>query len=183
LFSQFTNPLSNINLPQPTALNPVTAPTSNIVHSTPSSLARGEDPLTTFRFIVELEKEVVGAFTECKLPDVSWKPQNIEEGGLNTYVHQLPGQRKAAKITFKRGLGITNRLLDWYIEAMRGQMVSRQVTVKLLDPQKNPAITWIIDDAFPMKWSGLSLKSDSKTIAIATLMLSCGYIEVVFGDE
>lgn len=144
------------------------------------NLMRGADPLTAFRFTVELDRQVVGAFTECKLPDVSWKPQNIEEGGLNTYVHQLPGQRKPAKITFKRGLGVTNRLLDWYIEAMKGQMVPREVTVNLLDTHKNPAITWSIKDAFPMKWSGLSLKSDSKTIAIATLMLSCGDIDVEF---
>jgi phage tail-like protein len=155
--------------------------TSNLVSR--YVVGRSKDPLPTFRFVVEINGLVVGAFTECKLPHIAWKPQKIYEGGLNTYTHQLIGQRKPAKITMKRGLGVTSHLLDWYVQTMKGQIEAKQVTVKLLNSFRQSIITWSIEGAYPMKWSGLKLNTKSKTIAISTLMLACGYIDIETSDE
>ena len=132
--------------------------TSNIGSLVANAVGRGSDPVPSFRFVVELDDRVVGAFTECKLPHVAWKPQKIYEGGLNTYTHQLPGQRKPNKLTLKRGVGVTMHLFDWYVESMKGRFRPHVVTVKLLDARRRPAMTWSIEDAYPMKWSGLKLK-------------------------
>jgi phage tail-like protein len=130
-----------------------------------------------FRFVVDVEGERQGAFTECTLPSVEWEVQELKEGGLNTYTHQLPGRRKSARLSLKNGVG-KSQLLQWYLDAV-GTVVSRKpVTVTLLDLTHQPLMVWNIQDAYPIKWTGPQLKSDGNTIAIQTLELVCGEVTV-----
>jgi phage tail-like protein len=129
------------------------------------------------RFVVDVDGQRQAAFTECTLPTIEWEIEEIKEGGLNTFVHQLPSRRKAAKIILKNGVGLSE-LFDWYINAMSEVFFRRSVTITLLDPKLNPLITWNITDAYPVKWSGPQLKSDTSAIAIETLELVCGEITV-----
>ena len=55
----------------------------------------------SFRFVVDVEGERLGAFTECTLPVVEWDAEEVKEGGLNSYTHMLPGRLKPARITLK----------------------------------------------------------------------------------
>jgi phage tail-like protein len=129
------------------------------------------------RFVVDVDGQRQAAFTECTLPTIEWEIEEVKEGGLNSFVHQLPSRRKAAKITLKNGVGLSE-LFDWYINAMGEMFFRRSVSVTLLDPKLNPLITWNIKDAYPVKWSGPQLKSDTSAIAIESLELACGEITV-----
>ncbi len=141
---------------------------------TPSEQMRGTaNP--AFRFLVAVGGENQAAFTECTLPTVEWDVQPVKEGGLNTYVHQLPGQRKPARVSLKNGVGRT-ALLDWYLECMEGPPTRKDITITLLDIAREPVIIWHIKDAFPVKWNGPQLQSDARTIAIQTLELACGEV-------
>ena len=130
-----------------------------------------------FRFLVDVEGKTQAAFTECTLPNIDWDIEEVKEGGLNTFTHQLPGRRKAGKISLKNGVG-KSELVDWYIQTMSETFVRKAVTVTLLDLASKPVITWNLADALPVKWTGPSLKSDSNTVAIQTLDLACGEISV-----
>lgn len=131
-----------------------------------------------FRFVVNIENLPQGVFTECTLPVVEWDIMEVKEGGLNTYVHQLPGRRKSARITLKNGLG-TSALLDWYIDALEEKFTRRKITIKLLNAKQklqSPIMTWDIEGAYPVKWTGPQLNSGENTIAIQTLDLACNQI-------
>lgn len=130
-----------------------------------------------FRFIVDVEGKTQAAFTECTLPLVEWEIEEVKEGGLNTFTHQLPGRRKAGKITLKNGVG-KSELVDWFIQTMSENFQRKSVTVTLLDLSSKPVITWNLADAYPIKWTGPALKSDTSAIAIQTLDLACGEISV-----
>jgi phage tail-like protein len=130
-----------------------------------------------FRFTVEIDGERQGAFIECSLPNIEWEVEEIKEGGLNTYTHQLPGRRKAARITLKNGVGKSS-LLDWYFSTMSESFSRKPVTITLLDPRQNPVLTWHIKDAYPVKWAGPQLKTDANNVAIQSLDLACGEITV-----
>ena len=132
-----------------------------------------------FRFVVSVEGEGQAAFTECTLPTIEWEVQQVKEGGLNTFVHQLPGQRKPSTLQLKNGVGQSG-ILDWYLESMEGTPERKSVTVALLDTMKETVLTWHLDDAFPTKWQGPQLKSDARTVAIQTLELVCGEITVSY---
>jgi phage tail-like protein len=133
-----------------------------------------------FRFVVEVDKQSLAAFTECTLPAIEWDIEEVKEGGLNNFIHMLPGRRKAVKITFKRGVG-KSELLNWYLETLSGTFKRKPVTVKLMELKQGSAeaiLTWNIADAFPTKWSGPDLKSDSNTVAIQSFELAGGEITV-----
>jgi phage tail-like protein len=139
-----------------------------------------QDPHPGFRFIVEIEGIAQGIFTDCTLPDIAWDVQEIKEGGLNTFTHQLPGRRKGAKITLKKGL-VREALLDWYSDMMSERFTNTRKTVDitLLNSTHRPVIRWICADAYPTKWTGPTLKTSDSAIATQTLELACAEVTFV----
>jgi phage tail-like protein len=133
-----------------------------------------------FRFVVDIEDERQAAFTECSLPSLEWDVEEVKEGGLNLYTHQLPGRRKAARIMLKNGVG-KSALLDWYIEALSKQTTRKKITISLLDLAFQPVLVWHIENAYPIKWTSPQLKSDDNTVAIQQLEFLCGNISVSTG--
>lgn len=132
-----------------------------------------------FRYVVEVDNKRVGVFTECELPTIEWETEEVREGGLNTHVHLLPGQRKAARFSLKQGIG-NGPLIEWYRKALENQFVARKVTVALQDVEGNMVATWVMNDAYPIKWTGPQLKSDANTIAIQSIEFACGRVSVDF---
>lgn len=132
-----------------------------------------------FRFVVAIDGVPLAAFTECTLPTMEMDVESLKEGGLNTYVHQLPGSRKAATITLKNGVGVARVLLALYRKALSGKPVRVHVTVTLLSALLVPIMVLDIKDACPVKWTGPQLKTDDNTVAIQTLELACGEVTVV----
>ncbi|MCU0520136.1 MAG: phage tail protein [Anaerolineae bacterium] len=143
-----------------------------------------EDPIraaanAAFRFVVSVGGEGQAAFTECTLPAVELDVEPVKEGGLNTFVHQLPAQRKPAKLSLMNGVGKSS-LLDWFMESMSGTPTRKNLTVSLLNAEKEAVMIWQIDDAFPTRWVGPQLQSSANTIAIQTLELACGEVTVSY---
>lgn len=136
------------------------------------------EPHAGFRFLVEVDGRRIGAFTDCTLPKVSWKTQEVKEGGLNTHTHQLIGVRKKAKLTLKRGVAVTKDLTNWYVQTLNQHVERKRITVTLLDTSREPVISWFIEDAYPIKWAGPKLQTKGKAVAVETLTLSCGRITV-----
>jgi phage tail-like protein len=132
-----------------------------------------------FRFVVSVNGAPIGAFTECTLPAFDLDVETVKEGGLNTYVHQLPGQRRAAKITLKNGVGVGRDLLAFYQAAMDERFRRLEVTVSLLNPLFVPILVLHLRDAFPLRWDGPQLRSEENTVAIQTFELACGEIMVL----
>lgn len=133
----------------------------------------------SFRFIVAIDGVPLGAFTECTLPAIEWTVEEVKEGGLNTFTHQLPAQRKSNKVVLKNGVAISPDIRMWYFRAMQEDFVRKNVTITLLNPFFIPVIVLNIENALPVKWSGPSLKTDENTVAIQTLELACGEITIL----
>jgi phage tail-like protein len=131
---------------------------------------------SAYRFVVAIDGEPLGAFTECTLPSIEWEPEEVKEGGVNTYIHLLPGQRRRTTITLKNGVGIASNLLAWYVAAINEKFWRRRVTITLLNSLFEAVLVMHIEDAFPIKWAGPQLRTDDNTVAIQTLELACGEI-------
>ncbi|MCI0398140.1 MAG: phage tail protein [Chloroflexi bacterium] len=132
---------------------------------------------SAFRFVVKIDGVSQAVFTECTLPNVEWEVEEVKEGGLNSFTHQLPGRRKAAKVTLKNGIG-TGDLLEWYKKVMNQEYERRPVTITLLDVAHERVMDWNIQDAYPVKWTGPQLKTDTSAVAVETLELACGEVTV-----
>ncbi len=130
-----------------------------------------------FRFVVEIGGQPEAAFTECTLPILELEVEELKEGGLNTFVHQLPGQRKSSRLTLKNGVG-KGSLIEWCKKTMQGKFERKSVTIRLLDSKRAEVAVWNIENAYPLKWAGPQLKSDDRAIAIQTLELACADVTV-----
>lgn len=131
-----------------------------------------------FRFVISIDDSAVAAFTECTLPTMEIETEQVKEGGLNTYAHTLPGSCKPGQITLKNGIGVIKDLQGWYVKTMKGQFTRKRISVTVLSAKLEPVFTLDINDAYPTKWSGPQLRTDDKSVAIQTLVLSCGEISV-----
>lgn len=132
-----------------------------------------------YRFVVEVDFHPVGAFTQCTLPTIEWDVETVKEGGVNTYVRQLPGPRKQANLSLQNGIGLMSELKYWYYKAMNEEFSQRRVTVTLLNSLFMPVIVCDIQDAFPVRWTMPQLQTESNAAAIQTLELACGEITVI----
>lgn len=134
-----------------------------------------------FRYVVVHGSDALGAFTECTLPVIEWEIEEIKEGGLNSYTHQLPGRRKSARVTLKNGVG-KNVILEWFLQTINEETPSkklrRNLSIKLKDVRSADVCTWELTAAFPVKWTGPQLQSDSNALAIQTLELACSLVMV-----
>jgi phage tail-like protein len=130
-----------------------------------------------FRFVIEIDGTPEAAFIECTLPILELEVEEVKEGGLNTFVHQLPGQRKSARLILKNGVGKTS-LVQWYRETMEGQIKRKSISVRLLDSMRSEVAVWNIENAYPIKWVGPQLQASENSIAIQTLEMACGEVTV-----
>ena len=137
--------------------------------------AQRVDPFATFKFHVEVGSIQEAAFTECSGLEVATDVFEYQEGGLNEYSHKLPGRTKYSNITLKRGFALSNELHKWYQEMeeclLTGKKIDRkQVTITLYSStSQDKAMTWTLNDAFPVKWSGPAFKTGEAAISIETL--------------
>ncbi len=136
-----------------------------------------DQAIPAFRFVVEVDGESQGAFTECTLPVVEWETEEVKEGGLNTYIHALPGRRKGARLTLKNGVG-KSALLQWYKDTMNEKFTRKPITITLLDAAQNTIQVWELKEAYPVKWAGPQLKTDANAIAIHSVEFACGEVVV-----
>ncbi len=72
------------------------------------------DPAPAYLFVVELEGIAIGLFTECSGLGVKRDVEEYKEGGVNHYVHKLPGRLEFKNIVLKRGLSLSQALWDWF---------------------------------------------------------------------
>ena len=137
--------------------------------------ARIVDPFATFKFYVQIGDITEAAFTECSGLEMTTEVFEYQEGGLNEYVHKIPGRTKYSNITLKHGFATSNELFDWYRE-MQDKVLDgkrfdfRQVTITLCSSaDRDKKVRWMLDKAFPVKWVGPAFKTDEAAVAIESL--------------
>jgi phage tail-like protein len=130
------------------------------------------DPTSDVRFAIEIGGEIVAWFMECSGLNAQRDVTPHPEGGINDYVHQLPGRIKHNNITLKRGVTNEEVLWKWFQEGLYDGKVKRQnVSIILFSTDRKKGKRWNLREAYPAKWTGPNLKSDSNGIAVETLEL------------
>jgi len=127
-----------------------------------------------FRYIISLDGQPIAAFLDCTLPTIAWEMQSVREGGLNTYVHQLPGYRKEMNVTLRNGVGLKDKMEKWYLDAMNESFKRKRITIELQNESGDKVAVWTVEECIPVSWTGPQLSSSSSAIAIQTFELACG---------
>ena len=139
-----------------------------------------EYPLPKFHFQVEWGDGLHIGFTECSGLDFETEVIEYREGMAKTYNKtKQPGLTKYTNITLKRGTfeGDFDYFNNWkqtvYFQEgnKTGSKYRRNVTIKLLNENHEPIITWQLLNAWPSKIQSTDLKADGNEVAIETMEL------------
>ncbi|MDT9694968.1 MULTISPECIES: phage tail protein [unclassified Streptomyces] len=135
-------------------------------------------PMTTLHFAVSWgDTQQTSSFSEVS--GLTMEAEVIEyRGGADPQfsTRKQPGLRKFSNVTMKRGIAPTeagNGLFEWYNSITIGSVDRRDVTVSLLNEERDPVMTWKIREAWPVKLEGPGLKSTGTDVAIESVEFAC----------
>jgi phage tail-like protein len=129
-------------------------------------------PFLTFNFAVEIEGLLVGGFTEVTGLESRIEVQEYREGGVNGFVHQLPGKTSYANLVLRHGLTGVGTLWDWYHHTTEGAIHRRNGTIMLLDARQVPVMWWNFRNALPVRWRGPTFNATSDEVGVEELELA-----------
>lgn len=127
-------------------------------------------PLSKFHFSVEGVGERIG-FTEVTGLDIQVEPIEYREGSSREYSKiKMPGMPKYSNITLKRGtIAQDSEFYRWIREIALNDVPRRDLTIKLLNEEHQPVMSWKAINCFPIKVQASDLKSDGNEVAIETI--------------
>jgi len=130
------------------------------------------EPYPAYIFYVEIGGIAQASFTECTGLDIQIEVLEYAEGGLNTYVHRLPGRTKYADLTLKHGTAGPGELWVWYQQVCQGTIERKDLSVVLYDPSGGEVRRWNFTGAYPVRWTGPELSAGEYKVAIDTLVIA-----------
>ena len=127
-------------------------------------------PLPKFHFSVDWGGTKIG-FTEVSGLDVETELIEYREGSSPVYSKiKMPGMQKFSNITLKRGtFKSDNEFYIWWDSVKLNTIERRDVTIKLLNEEHEPVLTWKVRNAWPLKVQSTDLKADGSETAIESL--------------
>jgi phage tail-like protein len=143
--------------------------------------AQGNYPLTKFHFLVEWGDGFRIGFTEVSGLDFETEVIEYREGVSKKYNKtKQPGLTKYSDVTLKRGTfeGDFDFFKLWkesfYFQEgnKTGSRYRRTVTIKLLNEEHEPIITWQLENAWAKKVQSTDLKADGNEVGIETMELA-----------
>src|SRR5260370_30110042 len=130
------------------------------------------DPLRPFNSQLEIDGIPLGAFSEVSGLTASTDAVDYREGtDLNPSVRKLTGLTKNNNITLKRGVTLDLSLYQWHRNIVNGLPDRRNVTIVLLNEQRQPVLRAHVSDAWPTKFESFNGKAAANEVAIESIEL------------
>jgi len=141
-------------------------------------------PPVSFHFKVEFtgltSQEVDVQFQSVGGLSVDIETEEFAEGGENRFKHKFPVRTKFPNLVLTRGLVTNSELIDWCRDAIEGFIFDPiDLTVKLLNEEHEPLVTWNVVHAYPVKWKVSDLNAEENKIAIETIELAYNYFTLL----
>ncbi len=141
-------------------------------------------PPVGFHFLVEFEglgtEEKDHQFQSVSGLSVDIETEEIAEGGENRFKHKLPVKTKYPNLVLKRGVLIDSKVIDWCKDAIENfEFKPVNLTVKLLNEQHLPLISWNVVHAYPIKWSVEDFNAQESKLVVESFELTYNYFTTI----
>ena len=130
-------------------------------------------PLPKFHFLVQWGGKRIG-FSEVTGLDIQLEPIEYREGSSPQFSKiKMPGLQKFSNITLKRGTVADDKEFYTWLKTVKMNTIERRdLTISLLNENREPVISWKVINAFPIKVQASDLKADGNEVAIETIELA-----------
>jgi phage tail-like protein len=124
------------------------------------------DPYRNHNFIVEIDGIASSGFFSVEGMETLTEVVDYREGSEATRVRKLPGLRKYANITLKRGFTANRDLWEWRKTVIDGVTERRAGSIVILDESRQEVSRLTFRDAWPCRWgiSGLNAEENEPLI-------------------
>lgn len=111
---------------------------------------------------------------------VDIETEEFSEGGENRFKHKFPVRTKFPNLVLKRGMVTDSKLIGWCRDAIESFLFEPvDLTVKLLNEENEPLVTWNVVHAYPVKWNVSDLSAEESKLVVETIELSYNYFTLV----
>lgn len=160
-----------------------------------------DDPMLGFSFYIEIDDQIEGCFTSCTGLSAKREVMTYQEGGINDFVHSLPGRVSYGNITLKRGIAFSDKLWTWFAsgfafsfaslsaseaaqmedrgnrgnrnKALSQDPLHRKISIFQCVPYTiNVARQYDLEEAFPVSWTGPDLNTASNEVAVESIEIA-----------
>jgi phage tail-like protein len=140
---------------------------------------RRDDPYLNFNFRVEIDGIAVAGFSEAILPEGRVEAVAYREGTDKvSSARLLPGRVEYGPVVLRKGFAGDPALFRWWRDVTQGAPAKHDVSIVLLDEQRQEVARWLVRRAWPQKWVGPELNARGNDVAIETLELAHEGIEL-----
>ncbi|AGA79811.1 phage tail protein [Echinicola vietnamensis] len=141
-------------------------------------------PPLSFHFLVEFtgidSKTQDHEFQSVSGLSVDIETEEIAEGGENRFKHKFPVKTKYPNLVLKRGVLVDSNVISWCRDAIENfEFKPIDLTVKLLNEEHEPLMTWNVVHAYPVKWSVEDFNAQESKMAIESVELSYNYFKSI----
>lgn len=130
--------------------------------------------LVTFDGVIEAS----AGFAEVSGLSVEVAPVEYREGSDKAGIRKIPGLAKVSNVTLKRGITSDLSLWKWMRTTLNGDTQRATGRIQLLNERREPVRTWVLRNAFPVKYEGPTLVASGNDIAIETLEICHEGLEI-----
>jgi phage tail-like protein len=142
------------------------------------TVAEPADTAVSVYFEVRVDGHELGAFTGCDGLGCEVTIEQREEGGVNSFVHQLPGRIKYTNVKLTRPVNADTAKIAAWFASMNGTVKRTQAQIIAKNHDAKPVFTWTLGGVIPVRWQGPSLSVDTAKVATETLELAHhGFLE------
>jgi phage tail-like protein len=142
------------------------------------SVADPADTAVSVFFEVHIDGHDLGAFTGCDGLGCEVTIEQREEGGLNSFVHQLPGRIKYSNVKLTRPINADSTKVATWLASMAVEVKRSQAEIVAKNHDAKRVASWSLTGVVPIRWSGPSLSVESPKVATETLELAHhGFLE------
>ena len=120
--------------------------------------------------------DIDSAFREVSGLGTEMDVETVVEGGQNMFVHQLPKPVRHSRLVLSRGVAtMDSRLLQWCHDVLEGGLVKPisplLLQISLLNVVGQPLRVWVVQNAYPVKWSVEAFHATRNEVAIERIEL------------
>ena len=135
-------------------------------------MTKREDPYSAFNFILEIDGVKAAGFSEVSGLTTDTDVIEYRDNNEDIVARELPGLRKYANITLKRGYIASQDLWKWHQAVIQGAAQPKSGTI-ILQNEGQPALKWAFKRGLPLKWEGPSMNAKINEVAIEMLEIAC----------
>jgi phage tail-like protein len=126
------------------------------------------DPYAGFRFVVLVDQIQKGGFTKVRGLQRETRVETFREGGVNDHEHKLITLTSYPNLVLERGLADPD-LWTWHQSVVEGKVKRATLTVTLRDENQKDVWGWLIQNAYPVKWSVADFDAASGQVVAETI--------------